>query len=261
MIHFAITGGGTEEPIDGVRKITNMSSGSLAWHCLEAIFLSMKAKNIKDFTIHYIKAPGAITKALTSTERSKIKFIEVIDTKDVYDTIDKLTKEEKIDIFIHAMAISDFSYSYSVSISDLADELSNKIKREGVVTKEGIHKVLISPEKQHRRNNKISSDNDIIMGFKTTPKVIPLIKRNNKNTFLVGFKLITHNHNNNLIEEAEQLRLRNSCDAVFANEASDLSEEGHTGLLLYKGEIVAKPSGKMQIAQSIIDFSVNKKLI
>ena len=47
MIHIVITAGGTEEPIDGIRKITNISSGSLGWHCFEAVLNYMSEENYK----------------------------------------------------------------------------------------------------------------------------------------------------------------------------------------------------------------------
>ena len=82
-------------------------------------------------------------------------------------------------------------------------------------------------------------------------------KKINPNTFLVGFKLVKHNKDNHLINEAEKLRKTNSCDAVFANKASDLSEKGHSGLLLYKGKVAARPVGKKEIAKAIVDLAFN----
>src|SRR5690554_3706294 len=105
MIHIAITAGGTEEAIDGVRKITNMSSGSLSWHCLEAVLSYMHKHNNRDFTVHYIKAPRAVTNKLNPEQTSHINFIEVTNTQSVYDAVETLMNEVNVDIFIHAMAI------------------------------------------------------------------------------------------------------------------------------------------------------------
>ena len=123
MIHIAITAGGTEETIDGVRKITNMSSGSLSWHCLEAVLAYMHTHSNKEFTIHYIKAPKAITKELSAEDASHINFIDVTNTQSVYDAVASLMNEINVNFFIHAMAVSDFTYSYSISKEDLAEEL------------------------------------------------------------------------------------------------------------------------------------------
>lgn len=256
MMHIAITAGGTEESIDGVRKITNMSSGSLGWHCLEAILSFMRKHNRSDFAVHYIKAPKAVTKELGAEDTRYVDFVNVTNTQSVYDCIDTLMDEVKIDLFIHAMAISDFSYAYSTSISLLAEELYQNIVADNNHSKEMIEAILMSPKLKHDAGEKISSSEKIIMGFETTPKVISLIKKKNKETFLVGFKLVKHNNDNNLIKQAEKLRMTNDCDAVFANEASQLSEEGHAGLLLHKGETVARPVGKKQIAEAIVNLAM-----
>lgn len=257
MIHIAITAGGTEETIDGVRKITNMSSGSLSWHCLEAVFDYMHSKNNKEFTIHYIKAPQAITKELSTEDASRINFIEVTNTQSVYDAVATLMNEVDVNLFIHAMAVSDFSYAYSVSKSDLANELYESFNASQMITKKEVEEILSHPKYKHKPEDKISSKDEVIMEFETTPKVISLIKKRNPNTFLVGFKLVKHNKDNYLINEAEKLRKTNNCDAVFANEASELSEKGHSGLLLYKGEVVAQPIGKKEIAKAIVELAFN----
>ena len=102
------------------------------------------------------------------------------------------------------------------------------------------------------------------MGFKNTPKVISLIKKKSEDTFLVGFKLIKtedgQTREKKLIEEAEKLRITNQCDAVFANDASDLSVANHSGILLRNGEIIARPIGKKNIAESIVKLAMKEIL-
>lgn len=258
MMHIAITAGGTEESIDGVRKITNMSSGSLGWHCLEAVLNYMRQHDRRDFVVHYIKAPRAVTKELCAEDALCVDFVNVTNTQSVYDCIDELMDKVKIDLFVHAMAISDFSYSYSASLRALAEELYLNFAENKNIEIEDIEDILKMPKHRHDEGEKISSSEEIIMGFATTPKVISLIKKKNRETFLVGFKLVKHNHDNNLVKQAEKLRLANDCDAVFANEASQLSEEGHAGLLLHRGEIVARPVGKKQIAEAIVNLAMEQ---
>ncbi len=264
MIHIAITAGGTEEPIDGVRKITNMSSGSLGWYCLEAVLNLMRELNRTDFRIHYIKAPSAITKNLQKEEASFVNFVDVTNTQSVYESVETLLSEQKINIFIHAMAISDFTYSYSASIADLAEELYSAFAHKPHISKEEIAEIITNPQSKHVGESKISSQKEIVMGLKTTPKVISLIKKMSKNTFLVGFKLIkTENgeaREKKMVEEAEKLRITNQCDAVFANDASDLSVTNHSGILLHNGEIIARPIGKKNIAESIVSLAMREFL-
>lgn len=258
MIHIAITAGGTEETIDGVRKITNMSSGSLSWFCLQAVLSYIDRHKIEAYTIHYIKAPRAVTNELNAEHASHINFIEVTNTQSVYDAVETLMNEVDVDIFIHAMAISDFSYAYSVAKSDLAEEIYQHIAANKKISKKDIEAIITNPKSKHSADAKISSSQEIVMGFETTPKVISLIKKIKPNTFLVGFKLVKHNKDNHMIKQAEKLRLANNCDAVFANKASQLSVKGHAGVLLYKGEPVAHPIGKKEIAEAIVNLAFQK---
>ena len=258
MIHIAITAGGTEETIDGVRKITNMSSGSLSWFCLQAVLSYIDRHKIEAYTIHYIKAPRAVTNELNAEHASHINFIEVTNTQSVYDAVETLMSEVDVDIFIHAMAISDFSYAYSVAKSDLAEEIYQQITANKEISKKEIEAIITNPKSKHSADAKISSSQEIVMGFETTPKVISLIKKIKPNTFLVGFKLVKHNKDNHMIKQAEKLRLANNCDAVFANKASQLSVKGHAGVLLYKGEPVARPIGKKEIAEAIVSLAFQK---
>ena len=55
MIRIAITAGGTSEPIDGIRRLTNVSTGALGWHCLEAIFTYFEAKETTDVKAKTVK--------------------------------------------------------------------------------------------------------------------------------------------------------------------------------------------------------------
>ena len=155
MIHIAITAGGTEEPIDGIRKITNMSSGSLGWHCLEAVLSYMEKQNRTDFMVHYIKAPKSVTKELNTKDAPYVDFIDVTNTQSVYDCIGALMNEVNIGVFIHAMAISDFSYSYSASIADLAEELFQTFVEDKSISKEKIEAILTNPIHKHSAGKKI----------------------------------------------------------------------------------------------------------
>ena len=252
MITIAITAGGTSENIDGIRKITNVSTGSLGWNCLEAVFAHMEKESISDFLVYYIHTESALRKKLNVKPSSNVKFIEASDAESVYNTVDALTKETKIDYFIHSMAISDFTYSYSIGIEQLVDEISNLIKDDNQFMRDRLRNLMKNPSNKLGDDKKISSSDDLFMALKTTKKVIPLIKKNNSDTLLVGFKLLKSVSEEELLKEARSLTDKNDCDMVFANEVSRISETNHTGILIRNGEIIARPSGKKQIAESII---------
>ncbi|HCA98294.1 MAG TPA: hypothetical protein DEP22_00115, partial [Porphyromonadaceae bacterium] len=111
-----------------------------------------------------------------------------------------------------------------------------------------VREVLENPENRYSLTEKIPSDHNIILGLRRTQKVIPLIKRNNPNTFLVGFKLLKDVPEEELIRVANQLAEENGCDMVFANELAQLGESNHLGMLIRSGKVVDRPIGKKQIA-------------
>lgn len=248
MCNIAITAGGTSENIDGVRKITNLSTGQLGWQCLKAVLAQMKP--FADLRIFYIHTETAYREELAPDERACVEFIAVSDAENVYAAVDELTKTEKLDFFIHSMAISDFTYSYSVETDALADEIFRRAYNG--ISREEIGEILRNPEQKLSDDTKISSSSDILMALKTTRKVIPLVKHNNPETFLVGFKLLRAVPDDELLRVARSLAEKNGCDMVFANEASRISPADHTGYLVTGTEIIDRPTGKTEIAESIV---------
>ncbi|NLO69369.1 MAG: hypothetical protein GX102_00115 [Porphyromonadaceae bacterium] len=252
MTHIAITAGGTSENIDGIRKITNVSTGSLGWHCLEAVFAYFEQQNITDFQIHYIHTENALLKTLSETQYQKVNFVPVTDAESVFQAVDSLTKATPIDFFIHSMAISDFTFSYAVNIYRLSEEIEALQSSYGF-TDDHVREVLSNPQTKFYGDEKISSKDDIIMGLKRTKKVIPIIKQNNPNTFLVGFKLLKGVNENELLEVANEMAEKNGCDMVFANQLAAISESNHTGILIKDSKIIARPVGKKKIARGIVN--------
>ncbi len=251
MLNIAITAGGTSEPIDGVRRLTNVSTGLLGWYCLEAILDYFCARKRSDFRITYILTDTAFRKVLSEKQRSFVDFIPVSDAESVYHAVDALTKRVPVDFFIHSMAISDFTLAYVASTEELAKEI-NSLPPYSSDAGSAVREVLENPANRYSLTEKIPSDRNIILGLKRTQKVIPLIKQNNPDTFLVGFKLLKDVPEEELIRVANRLAGENGCDMVFANELAQLGENNHRGVLTRSGEVVDRPVGKKQIAEAIV---------
>ena len=251
MLNIAITAGGTSEPIDGVRRLTNVSTGLLGWYCLEAILDYFCAIKRSDFRITYILTDTAFRKVLSEKQRSFVDFIPVSDAESVYHAVDALTKRVPVDFFIHSMAISDFTLAYVASTEELAKEI-NSLPPYSSDAGSAVREVLENPANRYSLTEKIPSDRNIILGLKRTQKVIPLIKQNNPDTFLVGFKLLKDVPEEELIRVANRLAGENGCDMVFANELAQLGENNHRGVLTRSGEVVDRPVGKKQIAEAIV---------
>lgn len=252
MLNIAITAGGTSEQIDGVRRLTNVSTGLLGWHCLEAVMEQLQAAGRHDFRVTYILTDTAYRGVLSDRQHPFVDFLPVSDAESVYHAVDELTSRVPVDFFIHSMAISDFTIAYAAATDELAREICRLpfSEEEGVTA---VREVLEHPSGRYTLSEKIPSGHNLILGLKRTKKVIPLIKRNNPATFLVGFKLLRDVTEEELIRIANRLAEENGCDMVFANQLGELGEENHSGMLIRSGEVIARPTGKRAIAAAIVE--------
>ncbi len=253
MTHFVITAGGTAEMIDGVRKLTNVSTGRLGWECLDAVIARCKSHNWVDIEIHYILTETAYYRQLEEEEAHFVHFYRVTDNQSVYNTVNHLTKKYKIDYFIHCMAISDFTFDYAISKKSLVKQIWELSQSENYSLVE-LEKLFDNSTVKLEKQTKISSKNDIFISLKRTPKVISLVKKNNPKTCLIGFKLLKNVSENELKQQAIRLIQENGCDYVFANELSTISmNQKHTGILMCNNEIISRPRGKKEIARALVE--------
>jgi phosphopantothenate-cysteine ligase len=231
MKKIVITSGGTSERIDNVRKITNSSSGKLgmaiANHLLEK----------EDVLIYYVCSK----KALRPSD-NRVTIIEIDDTIELKNTVQKLLTDEHIDFFIHAMAVSDYMTDYVTTIDKIKKSISNyKDVDEAFENIETLG------------GSKISSyEDNLVIVLKPTPKIISIIKDLSPTTFLVGFKLLDGVSKNELISVAKQLRDKNNCDLVVANDLSSIRNGNHTGFIIDKADNVEEAHGKDDIAKHLV---------
>jgi phosphopantothenate-cysteine ligase len=233
-----ITAGGTSEKIDNVRKITNSSSGKLGL-CIANELLRSKGKEIE--TLYYI-----CNKEAYKPTCDKVKVIEISSTIELKEVIEKLLTNEKIDYFIHSMAVSDYMVSYVSSSSLLSKEIENNNYKD-------IEYAIIN-NKNVINCNKISSNEDnLIILLKPTPKVISIIKSISPNTFLVGFKLLDGVSEKKLINVAEKLLNKNKCDLVVANDLKKIRSGNHKAFIIDGNNRKIIANGKEDIAIKLIE--------
>ena len=147
-----ITCGPTWVPVDDVRVISNMSSGTLGQTCA-------KICQEKGAKVTLLQGPGTETIALTGTRRIRFQFFTELE--------DLLKKElnRKYDIVIHAAAVSDFK---------LKRPFSGK-------TSSGQNNLTLSlvPTKKIINSIKKTSPDCFLVGFKMEPyyRREPLLKK------------------------------------------------------------------------------------
>lgn len=193
-----ITSGGTDVPIDDVRKITNMSSGRYGAQIAEEFY-------IQDYNEHDIVYLGNRNGIFPKTEadshyqgRKYLTSLRFSTFQEYSDISQKVAADVQPDIIILAAAVSDY-------ILD---------KTEG----------------------KISSDGDeLIIKLKKAHKVLPLIRAAAPDALLVGFKLLvspTYEEKSKAIQKV----FNNGADLVVYNDLTEI-RKGNSTRYVYKKDM------------------------
>lgn len=245
MKNIVITSGGTSEYIDKVRKITNSGTGKLG-----SIIADTFANNDEIENIFYIHTPKAF---IPKTEKAIL--IEVTDTMSVKNAVEKVLTENKIDIFIHSMAISDYYVDYVSTIQMISNDLFDD---NGFYQTSQVENILKNPKNRLDNSSKLSSSEDnLVVVLKQTPKIINIIKNISPETILVGFKLLENVTQEYLLDIASKLMNKNNCDYVVANDLQDIKSGNHKAFLLHKDKTFFEINGKQEIANKLVETILN----
>ena len=237
-MNIVITAGGLSEYIDNVRKITNSSTGKLGL-VIANTFLS----NDNIDLIYYVCPKSAL-----KPNNEKVKIIEVNGANNTKDAIEKILKNNKIDIFIHSMAVSDYTINYVTNMNYLNESLNN--------TNNKTIKDVFNNAKKYNEAKISSNEDNLILVLKPTPKIISIIKNISPKTILVGFKLLDNVGESKLIKVAKELRDKNKCDYVIANDLANIRQGNHKAFIIDKNDNITTSYGKEDIAKKLV-----KKLI
>lgn len=239
-----ITSGGTREMIDGVRCITNISSGKLAVEILEKLIEQEQRNNIRSdkrlerMEFIFIHTKGSAMPPSTIIEWHKIdsrsydidiKYIEVTDTQSVMDVMEELVPT--VDVVIHPMAVSDFAFA----------PIKTKLKSNDP-------EAFIESMKER---------------IYRTPKILSHIKEWNPNCFLISFKFEDGVDHDELIRIAFDSLLKNKSDIVIANEKQEMNNLGiHRAYFVTQGSVTAPDvlmvDGKPNIANKIVEIILTR---
>ena len=242
-----VTAGPTNERIDAVMKITNMSTGSLGATIVNTL-INEHEKSIEK--IYYISSNLAIK----PKENKKIEYIEIDSTENLIDALKSVFANDNIDAMIHSSAVGDYKGKYVIKGEDLIDEILDFVKKANKedLTKENLMKILDNPKLVCNDETKISSYEPHLMTMLTlTPKVISQIKDMAPNVKLIGFKLLEGVTKEHLYDVAHNLLIKNSADYIVANDLSKIGNGKHWAMLINKDGIVCECETKAEIAKQI----------
>ena len=227
-----ITAGGTSEPIDQVRSITNHASGTLGIE-IAKVFLQ------NDVKIDYVVTKSA--KKPAANEHLKMHLVN--STQEVYDCLEQLLTTQKYSAVIHTMAISDFTTQASLSIEDLTTALNQAYQAKDQLQEEDLFALFASMANPTK---------GLVLSLQPTPKIIQSIKFWQPTTVLFGFKLLANVTEEKLLQVARNSLEKNQADFVIANDLSEIDTQQHHAYLLdTTGKVIAQGYQKSEIAQMI----------
>jgi phosphopantothenoylcysteine synthetase/decarboxylase len=192
-----ITYGGTVEPIDNVRHITNFSSGNTGRRVAE-----------------YCAAHGAEVTALCSPTAAKLTRNDLpitvkhfTDFKSIFRMVEEELATGTYDVMIHAAAVSDYTVSRIVS---------------------GGAEIPVAV-------GKIPSGQNVTLELVPTPKIIARVKEWAPGVRLFGFKLTDTPDVAHRFAVAEKVLATSGAEAVILNDLSEVKGERHGFTILPTG--------------------------
>ena len=225
-----ITAGPTNEYIDEVMKITNMSTGRLG------IELTKNYLN-EGYEVTLIATRSVVRSNLYERynlgENKDLKTIPIETTEDMLEALINESKN-KYDLVIHSSAVGDYKPEFSFRMEDLADEIVKAIT-QGLISKEEILSILTNPKCKVNDDTKISSyEPHLTVKLTLTPKLISRLRELFPEATLIGFKLLENVTKEHLLEVAKKLCIKNNMDYIIANDLHDLRQGTHLSFLVNK---------------------------
>lgn len=211
-MHILITSGGTKVPIDPVRHIGNKSRGRFG----------------KKLAIEALKASLQVTYLASCDAESPFSFC--------CDFSKKTPNEVNLEKFNESL---DFANTYRNNFSEIRyqnyDEYS-RILQEIVQTQKpdivmlaaAVSDYLVANYSQH----KIRSSEQLSIELTPAKKLIRQIKQWAPDTFLVGFKLLVHVSDAEMIKVAREMVSLYGIDLVIANDLASIERGAHEVIIV-----------------------------
>ena len=230
MKKILITAGPTNEYIDEVMKITNMSTGRLGIE-LTNNFLQ-NGDYVTLIGTRSVFRSGLFEKYHPETNPN-FRGIPIETTEDMQLAL-KQEGNNAYDLVIHSSAVGDYKPEFTFRMEDLAEELVNALS-EGKITQERILNILTNPNCKVNDDTKISSyEPNLTVKLTLTPKLISELRTLFPDATLIGFKLLENVPKETLHKIAQNLCQKNNMDYIIANDLADLRQGNHISFLINK---------------------------
>ena len=245
--NIIVTSGPTNERIDAVMKITNMSTGALGAKVADEL---LREKELGK--LYYI-SPKLAYKPKTKSE--KLELVQIESALDLLKTLKNIITNHEIYGVVHSAAVGDYYGEYAITGEILASLIAKEIYNKKL-SKEMLEKTILdvikNPDIITDNTHKISSYQDNLMvKLGLTPKVIKSIKECDPNIKLIGFKLLDGISKEELLRVASNLREKNNADYIVTNDLSKVGKGKHYATIINEDGIFKECETKEEIAKSL----------
>ena len=223
---FVLTAGGTREPIDDVRYVSNAATGQLPAELAHVLLAH-------GHTVHYIHGPGAIVPGHVTLD---LPLLQTTSTDLATRTATWLAEATRLQATLTG-TLHLHPIQTAFEVAHTLKDLCARLQPDAVACAMAV--ADFSPVAAH---GKLSSRRDVLeLRMMATDKAIDVVKPAAPRTHLLGFKLLSNATEAELIEAGQRLMARSGADLVFCNDMGDLRRGIRRGLLLGPGgEIVAR---------------------
>jgi len=215
-MRVVVTAGGTEEPIDGVRRLTNLSTGATG--C--AIAQTFAECDAEVLLLHAERA------MLEPTGIDRETFLTFADLEAM---LGRHLGDRHWDAVIHLAAVSDYSIA---SIEVDGDRVA------------------------HGNNGKIASGHEVVIRLEPNPKLVDGLKSWSRNPFIqvVGFKLTNTPDPAVRASKVRALLARGSTDLVVHNDLGDITATRHPAEIWTAHGPIVRTATKSELAFALFDL-------
>lgn len=209
-----ITAGGTTEPIDGVRRLINSSTGATGG----TIARVFAAHGIDVVLLHAAAAP------LSGIDVTREVFVTYADLEAV---LSRRLRTDRFDAVIHLAAVSD----YSVASVEIDGEVST-IDRDG----------------------KISSGHDVLIRLAPNPKLLDNLRSWSRNDSIqiVAFKLTNESDSGERSRTVRTLLDRGTSDLVVHNDLAEITDDRHPAEIWTRKGPIVRTTTKTELAEALL---------
>ena len=208
-----VTAGGTEEPVDGVRTLTNLSTGETG----AVIARHLAERGAEVLVLHARRA---------SFEQVPVERETFVTFDDLEVALRRRLGDEDWDVVIHLAAVGDYSVA-SVEVDG----------------------TRVDPE----NDGKIGTGREVVIRLKPNPKLIDKLKgwSRNRELRVIGFKLTNTPDRVARNRQVRALLDRGTVDLVVNNDVRGISADRHQAVIWDHDGPVQETGSKNELARAL----------